>query len=187
MGTSPDDWNDLSQMWARETTIGARARLAAGLMLSTALVVAPTAAAQDDGGTQVGGEVRGLVQLLLDDGTGLGSLPAGPATPSMTIVALATATVPDTTLWIADGDAQDGPGHGHLSAGSSVLGEPLEARTAGAFKPLDDGPAAWLSAWSSEHTNSEVRITVRQRRAAGRPAVRPRLKVLLISTGPQTP
>lgn len=114
-----------------------RARLITSSFL-VALMGASTAAGQGPG-TDVGGEVPGLLGLSVTQPPGLAAFPRETRSSGSQFVAVATSTEPSASLTVADGSVLGGARLGRLTAGGRSLTAPLEVRAGGGFAPLGLG------------------------------------------------
>lgn len=113
----------------------------ARLITSSCLIalVGASAAAGQEPGANVGGEVPGLLGLSVTQPTGLAAFPPGTRPSGSRFVSLATSTEPGAALTVADGDVLGGARLGRLTAGGRTLAAPLEVRADGGFVPLGLG------------------------------------------------
>ena len=150
-----------------------------------ALVVVPAKAqtAPVEGGTNVGGQVDGSLELILPQTTGLRSFKrAGSFTFSFHVMTTTTETA--AQLALVDGGATRGSKLGHMSSGSRKLPDALEARVVkGAFQPLDEALEPFKLAGPISRKTSK--ITLRQK-VRSKPKGTYRM-VVLVSASSETP
>lgn len=134
-----------------------------------AVAALPAAAAQD-GGAAVAGEVPSFLQLSLTQPDGFASFPArnGVHDYQLTISAQVTATDSPILMTIGDGDSASGASHGHLVSGSFVLPAPLQVTVgSAAFRRLDAPVDPLLAQWRLPITQAPAPIRLRQQVAGG--------------------
>lgn len=159
------------------------ARLTISSCLITLAAAAPAAAQVP--GTNVGGEVPGLLGLSVAQPDGLATLPSGRRPMTSSFAAVATSTEPGASLAVADGDVTRGARLGRLTAGGRPLAAPLEVRSAGAFGPL--GVGRTVVPFPDVIATRAVTVRLRQRLAARDPRRGTLRKTLIASlTAPPT-
>jgi hypothetical protein len=160
-------------------------RRAALVVVAAALALPGAAGARD--GVRIGGTVDSVLGLtVLDDPAGLGAFPKA-GTTSVALHAEVTSTTEETTLSVADGDANAAPKHGHLVSAAGVLPLPLEVAAGdAAFLPLDPPVDPLLRRWTAPLAAQAVTVTVRQRTTAPAPGDLYH-KTLLITVAATTP
>jgi hypothetical protein len=150
-----------------------------------ALAAAPAMAETPpiEGGTNVGGQVEGSLELILPQAGGFSSFKrAGTFTFSFNV--LMTTTEKAGQLDIVDGDTASGSKLGHMASGSKRLPDPLEARIGkAAFQPLDEALDPFQA--SGPFTRKASKVTLRQK-VRSKPSGTYR-KVLLITGSTETP
>jgi hypothetical protein len=162
----------------------------AGLAVAAIGAATSTAAADTppvSGGTEVGGTVNSMIELVLTQpATATFTTFSKPKTYTTSFNAFATMTDAPTQLTLADGDVASGSKLGHLASGSKALPLPLEAAAGKlAFQPLDTTVDPQLAKWTDVGTRQPAIVKLRQK--VSRKAAGTYRKVLLVTLSSETP
>jgi hypothetical protein len=151
-----------------------------------ALIAAPAASAQVDGGTEIGGSVPSFLELILNQPSKGFAAFSKTKSYSMKFNAQVTTTDSPTLLTLADGDATGGSKLGHISIGSKRLPSPLEATVGkAAYQGLDSSVDPLLTRWSQSVTRQQATVKLRQK-VKGKATGNYR-KVVLVTLSTETP
>ena len=159
--------------------------IVAGTTLA-ALVAAPVASAQVDGGTEIGGSVPSFLELIISQPKANFASFSSAKTYSSAFDVQVVATDNLAQLSIADGDVTSGSKMGRLASGKKLLPLPLEARVGkSAFAALNTPVESQLTRWSEPVSRAKATVNLRQRvKAKASGSYR---KVLLVTLSTDTP